>query len=83
MGQIEVTEDDLILSLALIAQFYSDPKEIKERVRPFVKKVPRSRRLGLYKILESTQPQRLIMKAVVFYEEAKDGRNTKHSRTAD
>lgn len=67
-----IPEDDLMLSLALIAEFYSDPKQIKERVRPFVKRVPRSRRIGLYKILESTQPQRLIMKAVVFYEEQKD-----------
>ena len=67
-----ISEDDLMLSLALIAEFYSDPKQIKERVRPFVKRVPRSRRIGLYKILESTQPQRLIMKAVVFYEEQKD-----------
>ena len=72
-----MTEDDLMLNLALIAEFYSDPKQIKERVRPFVKKVPRSRRLGLYKILESTNPHRLIMKAVVFYEEAKDADRAK------
>lgn len=67
-----MTEDDLMLNLALIAEFYTDPKQIKERVRPFVKRLPKSRRLGLYKILESTNPHRLIMKAVVFYEEEKD-----------
>lgn len=67
-----MTEDDLMLNLALIAEFYTDPKQIKERVRPYVKRLPKSRRLGLYKILESTNPHRLIMQAVVFYEEAKD-----------
>ena len=71
-----MTEDDLMLNLALIAEFYTDPKQIKERVRPFVKRLPKSRRLGLYKILESTDPHRLIMKAVVFYEDAKDAKRT-------
>lgn len=67
-----MTEDDVMLVLALIAQFYSDPEEIKERVKPLVKKVSRSRRYGLYTILGSKNPQRLIMKATVFYEEQKD-----------
>lgn len=70
-----MTEDDVMLALALIAQFYDDPKEIKQRVRPLIKKVPRSRRVGLYKILESLEPKRLIIKAVQIYEDTKHGSN--------
>ena len=66
-----MTQDDLMLQLALIAEIHTDKKTISLAVMKIIKSVSRANRGPLYLIAGSNNPRAVILDALARYEQEK------------
>ena len=66
-----MTQDELMLKLALIAAIHTDVKDITTAVMKIIKSVSRANRGPLYLIVGSKNPRAVIFDALARYEQDK------------